>query len=105
MATKVQMMELQNQISNLKWELEKKDKDHQYEIDKLKLEHQAEMEELKKGMMPMTRNDVIEIIKDNLKIRMYGGYNGYVEGMLFFGDECFISDSDHVCDGSNPLDE
>ena len=62
MATKVQMMELQNQISNLKWELEKKDKDHQYEIDKLKLEHQAEMEELKKGMMPMTRNDVIENI-------------------------------------------
>lgn len=105
MATKAQVLELQRQISNLQWELEKKDKAHQDEIDELVKKHNSEIEELKNGMMPMTKNDVINLIKENLKIHIEGGYNGYVEGSLYFDDECIDSSSDYTTDDSNPMDE
>ena len=94
MATKAQMMELQYQISNLKLELEKKDRTHQSEI-----------EDLKNGMMPMTKNDVINLIKENLKIHIEGGYNGYVEGSLYFCEECIDSSSNYTTNDRNPMDE
>ena len=105
MATKAQMMELQYQISNLKLELEKKDRTHQSEIDELIKKHNSEIEDLKNGMMPMTKNDVINLIKENLKIHIEGGYNGYVEGSLYFCEECIDSSSNYTTNDRNPMDE
>lgn len=105
MATKAQMIELENQINKLKFDLEVREKAHKTELEKLRLEHQKELDELKNDMKPMTRKDVISLIRENLKINVSGGYNGYIECDLYFGDDCIYSSSDNVSCDSDPMDE
>ena len=105
MATKAQMIALENQINKLKLDLEAREKAHKAELEKIRLEHQKELDELKNDLKPMTRKDVIKLIMENLKINVSGGYNGFIEGELYFGDDCICSSSDNVSCDNNPMDE
>ena len=105
MATRAQMIALENQINKLKLDLEVREKAHQAELEKIRIEHQKELDELKNDLKPMTRKDVIKLIMENLKINVSGGYNGFIEGELYFGDDCICSSSDNVYCDNNPMDE
>ena len=105
MATKAQMIALENQINKLKLDLEVREKAHKSELEKIRNEHQKELDELKNDLKPMTRKDVIKLIMENLKINVSGGYNGFIEGELYFGDDCICSSSDNVSCDNNPMDE
>lgn len=105
MATRAQMIALENQVNKLKLDLEAREKAHKAELEKIRLEHQKELDELKNDLKTMTRKDVIKLIMDNLKINVSGGYNGSIDCELYFGD-CFIcSSSDNVSCDNNPMDE
>ena len=105
MATKAQMIALENQVNKLKLDLEVREKSHKAELEKIRLEHQKELDELKNDLKPMTRKDVIKLIMENLKINVSGGYNGFIDCELYFGD-CFIcSSSCNVSCDNNPMDE
>lgn len=105
MATKAQVEELERQIRDLKWELKDKETEVQEILKKKDNEHIDEINELKKNLMPMTRQDVIDLIRNNLSISIKGDYGGYVTANVMFMGEIICDDTTQVTTDFNPLDE